>query len=1167
MSEFKPTKAQSAAINARGSAVLISAGAGSGKTKVLTERLMSFLCDKENPADLDSFLIITFTRAAAGELRGRIMDELAGALARDPSNHRLRRQSALCQRAQIGTIHSFCATLLRENSYLAGISPDFKIMDESRAQVMKASALERVLERRYEKADKYPEFSFLADTVGVGRDDSRLAALVLNLHSKMQSHDRPELWAAKQLELLRAEPDDVAQSPWGQEILGWADGMAGYWSDEFDRLMHEMAGDEKISKAYMPGFSGAAEALRELRRCIKIGWDRAREQLPVTFPRLGRLVNSPNPELSEKLKLRWKDCKKAMETLEKSLSAQSAVLLSEMAQTSPAMSALLALVLDFDKEYSKDKRRAGFVDYADLEHMTARLLTEEDGTPTELAVEISRRYTEIMVDEYQDVSQVQDTIFRAVSKNERNLFLVGDVKQSIYRFRLADPGIFTEKYLRYKNTDEAQPGEARRIMLQENFRSRAEILSAANTVFSLCMSSRLGDIDYDENAELKYGASYVSSVPKPEIMLLGLPETGDEEESPDKTAMEAQQAARRIRELVDSGLEVSSGAGSRPIRYGDVAILLRSVNAVGGIYRRELSKAGVPVSAGQGGGFFSAMEVSTVVSMLAVIDNPHQDVPLIAVLRSPAFGFSADELSKIRSREPKTDFFTALMASAEEDGACRRFAAKLDELRAIAPDMEISELVWLVLEELDLLAVCSAMADGRQRRARLMELIELSERFEATGYRGLHRFVLWLRKLSEKGEEPVIGSPSESAVQIMSVHKSKGLEFPVVFFCDAARRFNKQDSRDMVLVHPELGLGPKLTDLKRRVEYPTLARNAIKLRLEHEQLSEEMRLLYVALTRAKERLFVTATVKNPEKTLERAAALVTKPMPPELLAQAQAPIDWLIYAALADAGANISMTVSPADAVMEAAAVLPETIAADEELAKTLEKNLSFQYPYLEAQRLPSKVTATELKTQAEPDEDAQSIAPKLARSFRMPDFAKAEKSVTGAERGIATHLVLQFMDFGKTGSLELVQGEIERLKRAKFLSERQAKAVNAGAIVKLFASPLGARMLDAASIKREFKFSLLCDAEQVFGSAPGESVLLQGVVDCYIEEPDGIVIIDYKTDYLKNENEALARAEIYKGQLKAYSAALERIVGKPVKECVLYFLSVSKAVELSPNE
>lgn len=1162
MSEFKATPAQAEAIEARGGALLVSAGAGSGKTRVLTERLMSRICDSKEPMDLDSFLIITFTRAAAGELRGRIMEELGERLAKEPGNRRLRRQNALCSRAQIGTIHSFCASLLRENCQLLGLSPDFRIVDEERSETMKEAALERVLEKRYAKAQDFPGFLSLADTVGAGRSDERLAALVLSLHSRMQCHARPEKWAREQVAALKAPAGDAGDTPWGREILEQVGNIAAYWAGEMERLIRLMAPDAKIRAAYMESFSRTAEDIRELCRSLSLGWDRARDCLPVSFNRLKGLRDCSNPLMPSMLKERREACKKAMKSIEELLYAPSEQLLRELARTAPAMEALLELTLDFDREFEKDKRQRSLVDYSDLEHCAARLLSGEDGQPTDLARQLSRRYGEIMVDEYQDVSRVQDAIFRAVSREGKNLFMVGDVKQSIYRFRLADPKIFTEKYLGYAQGP-ALPGQPRRILLSENFRSRREILEGANAVFGLCMSRRLGDVDYDAAAALKYGASYTGSVPPPELVLLDVEDEG-EEDSPDKTDREAAYVAEKIRELIEGGCTVSDRNGPRALNYGDIAILLRSANAVGTVYRRVFMERGIPVSAAQGGDYFDSLEVSTLTSLLAVLDNPHQDVPLIAILRSPAFAFTPDELVEIRSAGRQGDFYTALRAAGEKNDKCRAFLELLEQLRDLAADMSMAELSWLLLSKLDLLALCSAMEDGERRRERLMAFITLAERYESSGYRGLHRFVLWLRKLGEKGLEPALGTGESSAVQIMSIHKSKGLEFPVVFLCDTARRFNKQDSRDTVLVHPELGLGPKLTDTERRVEYPTLARNAIKLRLERETLSEELRLLYVAMTRAKERLFITAAMKRPKDAVAKAKSLVTRPMAPELLGQAGAMVNWLIYAALADGGKRLSLSL-PGQELGEAEKLQKqeEAPAADPAELKELERELNFVYPYSAAEELPSKVTATEMKGRWERDAEAVDLTEKPSGIFRMPDFTGAERPLTGAEKGVATHLLLQYMDFSRSGSLEEIEAEAQRLQNQGFLSLREARAVDIKAVKKLFDSPLGQRMKDCKKLYREFKFSLLWDAGEIFGKAAGEQLLLQGVVDCCLEEEDGLVLIDYKTDRVRTAEEIAKRSAFYRGQLLSYAAAMERIRGKKVKQRLLYFISPGKTVEI----
>ena len=1160
MNSIDFTPSQTAAIERRGSAVLVSAGAGSGKTRVLTERLMRHL---EQGKDIDGFLVITFTRAAAADLKGRIMGRLAEAAAADPANRHLRRQSALCRRAPIQTIDGFCADLLRQNCHMLGLAPDFRVVEDDRAAQMKAAALERTMEECYAHAEAHPGFLTLADTVGAGRDDRRLCELVLELHGKMQCHARPDRWAERMIEQLRAPVSDVAETPWGRELMEDLCRRADYWAGEMERLLVLSDADEKTKKCYGASIAAGAEQLREFSRALRLGWDRARE-CPLSFPRVGYVKDPCDPELTEYVKARRASCMDECKKMLHILASPSKSLLAGMALTHDAMEALLRLTLDFDAEFARSKRRASLLDYSDLEHLAAQLLTDENDAPTEFAREVSARYTEIMVDEFQDVSRVQDTIFRALSRGGRNLFMVGDVKQSIYRFRLADPEIFTEKYERYRDDAEAAEGEPRRILLRENFRSRREILSAANAVFSACMSKELGDVDYDEAAELRFGANYYQGERAvPELLLYGAAGDADEDETPDRLAFEAEQTARRIERLLREGRTVTTPDGERPLRCGDVAILLRTVANTAPVFRRALLRHGVPVAAARGGEYFSSLEVAAVLDMLAIIDNPHQDVPLIAALRSPCFGFTADELSAIRAEDKNIDFYDALCLHARRDEKSRAFLDRLGALRAAAPDLGCAELVWQIIGELDLLAIAAAMDEGERRRSDLMELVALSEDFESTGWRGLHRFVLWLRRLAEKGRDPE-GAAAGEGVQILSIHKSKGLEFPVVFLCDLAHRFNLRDSSARVLVHPVLGLGAKVTDLERRVEYPTLARTAIARRLARETRSEEMRLLYVAMTRARETLVMSACVGDPEKLVEKLRGVARPPLAAETLASAPSPLHWLVTAALADGGEHLRLRVCGGEERQETEKAAPIPPEADETFRAQLERQLAFRYGHAGAETLPSKITATELKDRAERDEDAASIAPRRAALFRLPDFAAERKPLSGAARGTATHLVLQYMDFAQTGSEEAVRAEIERMRRECYLSDREAEAVDAGAIVRLFASPLGRRMLAASARRREFKFSLLCPADELLGAAADDEVLLQGVVDCLIEEDGALVIVDYKTDAIRTDEQLEERRALYTPQLRAYAAAMRRIFRKPVKECVLYFLSMGKEARVA---
>ena len=1165
MAEFKPTPSQKLAIEDRGGELLVSAAAGSGKTRVLTERLMRWITEGDAPRSIDNLLIITFSTTAAAELRSRISEELSSRAAADPGSKRLRRESALVRRAQIGTIHSFCSALLREYAGRAGIAPDFAIADEDRARELRRLSLETVLEAAYAEAE--PGFIQLADTVGAGTDDRRLESLVLELHGKLQSHARPGDWAARQSELFETGAEDAADTPWGRELLESAADELLWWAGEFDELVRSLAGFEKMGKAYVPSFSETASSLRGAAKRAAEGWDALREALPIAFPRLGTLRGGgEDPELAERAKARREACKKAAKRLEKGFTLPSAQLLRDMRATAPAMRALLKLVGDFDAEYTRRKRRRSLLDFADLEHLAARLLTEPDGSPTETAREVSRRYAEVMVDEYQDVSLVQDMIIRAVSDSGRRLFMVGDVKQSIYRFRLADPTIFLKKYESY--ADAPQPeGVPRRVFLRESFRSRGEVVDAVNAVFGCLMSKGLGEMEYDERARLRAGLEYPGVVPVPELVAVPLPGADEDEERPDKIEVEAAYAARMMRRLVETGAKISEGSALRPLGYGDIAVLLRSVNVSGPVWRRVLAREGVPVEAGQSGGFFEAPEVAVIISLLAIIDNPRQDVALISVLRSELFGFTNDELTEIRLMSGEGDFYAALSARAQVSEKARAFLDTLARLRDFARDSELATLIWEIYESLGCMALCSAMRDGEGRRARLLRLFELARSFETTGWRGLRRFLDWLRSMRERGEEPAF--PDEDgggAVRIMSIHRSKGLEFPVVFIGDTARQFNRSDLRGSVLVHPELGLGPKFTDAARGIEYPTLARRAVANRLERELLSEELRLLYVAMTRARERLFITCTFADPQKTMDKLAPAAQEHIPAQALLPMRSMAEWLICAALGTGGRALTLSIGGDEEgaprrVTPAAQPEPER-TGEEASPVDFDALLAWRYPHSGAETLPSKLTATELKSLAEPDAESAELLPRAARTFRRPDIALAARRLTAAERGTATHLALRYLELGALTTPEAAREAVDRLAAAGKLSAREAAAVDAAGLCRFALSPLGRRIAAAPRVLREFPFALLCPAERFFPGAEGEELLLQGVVDCCLIEPDGAVIVDYKTDRIAPEA-APERAKRYAAQLETYAWAVSRITGLAVKAKIVYFLQPGEAVEL----
>ena len=1173
MPELNFTPEQRAAIDTRGSTVLVSAAAGSGKTRVLTERLMAYLTDAEHPVDIDHFLVITYTRAAAAELRSRILDGIYARIASDPENRRLRRQVALCARAEIGTIHSFCADFLRANCAALALAPDFQVADTERCAALRAAALEHTLERAYTRLDTDAPFRLLADTVGGGRDDARLGELVLSLYDKMQCHARPEQWAQRQVDLLALDGvTDAGATPWGQALLARVRESAAHWAGVLDKQLDIMAAQDMawLYGIYGTSFAETADGLRAVVRACNQSWDAAVAALQnVPFPRLGSTRKPPDPDVRDRVKAQRDAAKKAIQALQKQINVPSAQALADLHTTAPAMQALLALTLDFGAAYAAEKRRRSLVDFSDLEHMTAQLLTDDDGAPTELARQLSGRYTEIMVDEYQDVSEVQDLIFRAVSRDGNNLFFVGDVKQSIYRFRLADPTIFLDKYARFADFRAALPGAPRRILLRENFRSRRAVLAGANHVFSNIMSRALGELDYDDAARLRAGAPYPDDGEKPELAVLELPDADDDAPTPEKSALEADYVARRICALIDGGTPVWENGAERPAHYGDVVILLRSANSVGPVYRAALETHGIPVSAETSGGFYTSEEVSVLRSLLAVVDNPHQDVPLIAALRSPLFGLTADDLAAVRTCDREHDFYTAVTLAAETRDDCRDFLDVLARYRALSIELPLSEFLWHVVDGRAVMALTSAMPDGELRRRNVLLLLDLAQQFEQTGARGLHRFLLWMQRQETEGEEPAAPGGESRSVRILSIHKSKGLEFPFVFLCDTARLFNKSDARASVLVHPALGLGPKCTDLEHGVEYPTIARQAIAAQLLTETLSEEMRLLYVAMTRAKERLVITGTVRDIGKTVSTLTATATVPLAPELLRAAQSPLHWLLQSALLDRDERFLHRTyvhlhpdGAADTQPEAAAAAAPA-EADPALLAQLARTLTFRYAHAQAIDLPSKVTATELKRlEAEDTPPEDTGAPLLkgaphTQAFRRPDFSARERKLTAAERGTATHRTLQYLRFADAQTPEGIAAQVQALAARGLLTAREAQAVNTASLLQLMRTPLGAALAAAeaaGTLRREFRFSLLCPAETFFPGAGEEQVLLQGVVDAWFETKDGLVIVDYKTDRIRPDA-VPERTAYYAAQLRAYAGAMARITGRPVCRRTLYFL------------
>ena len=1017
----KLTNEQQAAVDSRERSLLVSAAAGSGKTKVLVERLFSYV--EREGADLDDFLIITYTRAAASELRGKIAKALTERMERDPGNYHLRQQMLRVYRADIKTVDAFCTALLRENCHLLGedarghaLRPDFRVLDENEAQVLRERVLARTLDDFYDCLT--PGGTLLADTLGAGRDDSALEDLVLELHAKLQAQPYEDKWLEAQRAFWRAVPDKIEDTPYGKILLNEVRRKARHCKNLLQRAAQEMCANDALNQKYAPAFLDASYQLEALEGKTAEGWDAARG-VTIAFPRLAAVKDSDGGEMKARMKSLWDNCKETVKGFAEIFSASSDEAVEDLRTMASAMLALIDLTADFSRRYNEEKRRRNSADFSDQEHEAIRLLIGEDGAPTELARIVSARYREIMVDEYQDTNEVQNAIFQAVSREGQNLFTVGDVKQSIYRFRLADPTIFLDKYKRFASAETAKEGKERKILLSQNFRSRKEILDAANFVFANILSTEMGEMEYGEDEMLHFGAAYYPERTDcdTEFHLIAAHQRSEEETRPVKKLLaEARFTARRIRQLLDEGYPVTGEEGTlRPCRPEDIVILMRSPGSRSAVFAQALAEEDVPCSFEDSGDYFQSMEISVTVSLLEIIDNPRQDVPLISVLRSPIFGFTPDRLAEIRSCDREGDFYDALRADTGVDS--QNFLQVLTQLRETAMDISVCQLLWHIYDRLALPGIFGAMEGGALRQENLMALSRYAEHFEANDYRGLFAFITQLRRLLDAGNAPAVKTTGGSGgVQMMSIHKSKGLEFPIVFLCDLDHSFSNQDFDTPVLVHPTLGLGPRCIDLKRKIRYPTMARLALEETLRRENLAEEQRVLYVAMTRPKEKLILVASMYHTEKRLQKLTAYAACPALPEAVAEGRCFGDWILLPLLCRpeaaplrerAGVEVESLytgdTSPWQVFIHDAndygeAPKKEILQAENASGHTEfdPAVLNYRYPYQRETQLPAKLTATQLKGRALDEEIAEdALHTPYIRPLSQPKFRQQDRGLT----------------------------------------------------------------------------------------------------------------------------------------------------------------------------
>lgn len=1173
------TPAQRSAIEARGRTVLVSAAAGSGKTAVLTERVIRRILDPQNPVDADRLLVVTFSNAAAAEMRSRIGARLSELIEADPSNQNLLRQQLCLQRAQICTIHAFCLDLLRRHFQKLEIAPGFRIADPRELGLMREEAAQTVMEQFYREDDG--SFSELVELLSTGRDDRRVTDTLFSLYDFIRAHPFYNDWLEEKLRYY--DPDcPVAQTVWGELSLHYAAETLRYAAQRLQGAIAAMEDDEKMAAAYLPAFQADFGQVQALLGLVENqDWDGICRRLALLeYPRLGALRGYEGEERKRAVQAARKEARELVEGLRaRPFCSTAAEFAQDMRDLRGKVTVLFALARAFDQTLYALKKAKKVLDFSDLEQLALTLLAEKKGEgycPTPLARELSERYEEIFIDEYQDTNQAQDLLFTAISRQGDNLFLVGDVKQSIYRFRQASPELFMQKKERYAPYAAApQAAGPGKIILGENFRSRAEVTGAVNFLFGRIMSRRVGEIEYTAEEALVPAASYPPMAGAGvELHLLDL------SLSEDAAALcEARYAAGLIAQLLESGAQVTDRSGSlRPVRRGDICILLRSLSGKAPIYLRALADAGVQCRADGQGGYLDSVEVSSLLSLLRAVDNPLLDISLVAAMMSPIFAFSADEMAAVRLCRREGPLYLALTLRAEQDARCAAFLATLAAIRRWAATMPTDRLIRRILEETGFDAMVLAMKQGQARRQNLRLLVRYAADYEQAGYRGLSEFIRLIDRMQERGDDlPAAGAPSGGgdAVQLMSIHRSKGLEFPVVLLCDSSKGFNKEDLRSSTLLHPEIGFACVRRDLGRQCQFSTVPLEAMRLETERLLLSEEMRVLYVALTRARERLLITSAQKDLSAKLRALSCALDEGgrLPAYAVRRCGSYADWMLMAALHHPDgellrAQIDSELTPLPdpsrlrVVLATPGALPppaergaaRTALPDPVLLARLREQTAWRYHDPAAAQTPAKLAVTAIVR----EEEAQAGE---ERAFTARPAFLQEYHMTAAERGTALHQYMLFADHA--AAQKDLPAELRRLCERRFLTEREARAIRLDQVRAYYQSGLARRVQAAPRVWRELRFMTELGAERLGELLPemGQNkVTVQGIIDLVFEEAGGLVIVDYKTDRVEDPSELIGR---YTRQLELYAEVLPQTLGLPVREKILYSTFLAREISV----
>lgn len=1245
MADTKWTNEQLQAIETRRCNLLVAAAAGSGKTAVLVERIIRIITNEENPVDIDKLLVVTFTSAAASEMRERIASAISKSLEKSPNSKNLQRQLTLLSRANITTMHSFCLDVIKNYFYTIDLDPSFRIGDETEAILMKNEIIEELFEEYYEEDNE--DFKKLIEAYSSSKDDEKLKEMILSLYRFSMSGPWPQQWLKEKAEDFNISTlEEFDKSEWVKVLRDNLRVELSGFLNMYKRAI-EIINDTSGLEPYLDAFYSDYNYLENAYESLNGGLNDIYIALnSISFIKLKTVkknqVSDENAQNAVK-NIRDSVKKKVKGLIESTFEFTPQEALDGIIGVYPFMKTLASITLEFLRRFDEKKREKNILDFNDLEHLCLKILIDKDENnniiPSKVAEHFREFFDEVLVDEYQDSNSVQETIIDLVSRRslkEANVFMVGDVKQSIYRFRQAKPELFLDKYNKYS----LKEGKSnRKIQLYKNFRSRQEVIEGVNYIFKMVMSQTVGELEYTNEETLNLGADFKStndenSILGGDIELHILDKSGivkeenidvsdeesegkEEEEDIDAITLEAKIVSKRIKELFEpkdgKKFKVFDKDTNeyRDVRYKDIVILLRATKNWAEIFLDELGSEGIPVYADTGSGYFESIEIRTIMSLLKVIDNPLQDVPMIALLRSPIVGFTAEELSDLRLLHKDLYFYEIIKEVTEgihevsEDlkFKCVSFVAALNKWRKKSIYTPIDEFIWYLYMDTAFYGYVGAMPNGKLRQANLKILFQRAKQYESTSFKGLFNFINFINKLrkssGDMGSAKVLGE-NEDVVRIMSIHKSKGLEFPVVFTSGMGKQFNLIDLSNSVLYHEELGFGPSYVNLETRNSYSTLAKEAIKKRIRLETLSEEMRILYVAFTRAKEKLIITGATSNLEKSINNwvsSAALDENIILPSEVLKGKSYLDWICMAIckhvcgeklrnVAGAGRELitsdfskwdikfwnknllimDKNLEVIDEVEEKKSIINyKEVVVDNEI----NRRLDYKYKFVECSMLPSNISVSDLKKKefTYGDEIHDVVEVFKEKQVLKPKFLKEEKGLSAAERGTVIHYVMQRLNYDRVNNVTEIKEQIKEMVMDKSLTEKEASVVWHNKIYKFFESSLGKRLLIAYKegrlVSRELPFftqlsSVEYDSNLNIEIYADEKIRLQGIIDCFFEEEDGIVLLDYKTDYVddNNINEVIQR---YKLQIKYYKDALEKITGKNVKESYLYLFGIDE--------